>query len=192
MRSCRGTRQTKTFATVPAELARTTGSCWKSRTVPPQRAEGPGAPRASRGRLRQREEARRMRSASDGLGQDFADSEVFLDPSHRGACRHRSGPREVQTSVDPRSPSDSPTSSETDGGLGTGQPDAARSLRRTGRSSSGHPPRARSSSAVRSRAAWAKLGGATGPLGAPIVGRTEDGDVDSQVRTARSPGTPRR
>ena len=176
--SCRGTGRPRTFTTVPPELAgQLTGL-----EVPDNPTSAINAARrAAGGELGPlgAEKGPPYEIGSDGLGQDFAGGKIFYSPATGAHVVTGQVLAKYESVGGPEGDLGFPTSSETDGGL--------------------EPASRMSTFAAEDRpvifwtpdhgavivrgamnAAWAKLGGATGSLGAPMADQTEDGDVISQ------------
>ena len=171
-------RQTKTFTTVPPELA---GQLTGLEVPDDPTSAINAARRAAGGELGPlgAEKGPPYEIGSDGLGQDFAGGKIFYSPATGAHVVTGQVLAKYESVGGPEGDLGFPTSSETDGGL--------------------EPASRMSTFAAEDRpvifwtpdhgavivrgamnAAWAKLGGATGPLGAPMADQTEDGDVISQ------------
>ena len=116
---------------------------------------------------------------SDGLGQNFAGGKIFYSPATGANVVTGQVLAKYESSGGPQGDLGLPTSSEVDGGLAT-------ESRMSTFSAKDQPvifwTPDYGAVIVRGamNAAWDKLGGATGPLGAPMADQTENGNVITQ------------
>ena len=171
-------RQTKDFTTVPPELA---GQLTGLEVPDDPTSAINAARRAAGGELGPlgAEKGPPYKIGADGLGQDFAGGKIFYSPATGANVVTGQVLAKYESVGGPEGDLGFPASSKADGGL--------------------EPASRISTFAAEDRpvifwtpdhgavivrgamnAAWAKLGGATGSLGAPVADQTEDGDVITQ------------
>jgi uncharacterized protein with LGFP repeats len=171
-------RQAKAFTTVPPELAgqlaglEVPEDATTAINAARRAAGGPLGPLGAK-------QGGQYAIGPDGVGQDFAGGKIFYTPATGANVVTGQVLKKYETVGGPLGDLGFPTSSEADGGL---QP-ASRI------STFAAPDKPvifwtpdYGAAIVRGamNAAWAKLGGATGPLGAPIADQTQSGTVITQ------------
>ena len=170
-------RKTKTFTTDPPDLA---GQLADVQVPDDPTSAINAARRAAGGPLGPRGAAQGepYKIGTDGLGQDFAGGKIFYSPATGADVVTGQVLAKYESVGGPQGDLGLPTSSEVDGGLANSRmstfaakdqpvifwtPDYGAVIVRGAMN-----------------AAWQKLGGATGSLGAPMADQTENGDVTTQ------------
>ena len=152
---------------------------WRSPTTRRRPSTRPGAPPGERWARSAPQKARRTRSERDGLGQNFAGGKIFYSPETGANVVTGQVLAKYESVGGPEGDLGFPTSNEVDGGL-------APASRMSTFAADDKPvifwTPDYGAVIVRGamNAAWEKLGGAKGDLGAPMADQTENGNVITQ------------